>query len=117
MPEFAALIEGYRRFRLGSYREQRERYDRLMRRQQTISLEVNRRWIGRSLDVLVEEQQEGAFVGRSFRDAPEIDGLVYVSGDAGPGEIVPTRITDAAEYDLYADRVGGSPDRAGCAIL
>ena len=38
--------------------------------------------------------------GRTYRDAPEVDGLVFVSGEASPGEIVRVRITSAMEYDL-----------------
>lgn len=83
-------------------RVKRERYDRLMRRQQSISLAINRAWIGRNLDMLVEERKGDWLIGRSFRDAPEIDGLVYASGDAEPGRIVSVEVTDAAEYDLYA---------------
>lgn len=91
-------------------RVKRRRYDRAMRLQQKISLELNRQWVGRSLDVLVEGQVEaeesneagtlGQWVGRSFRDAPEIDGLVFVEGQAAVGRIVPVHITGALEYDL-----------------
>ena len=77
------------------------RYDRLMRLQQGISLERNRRFVGEKTEVLLEgSTQEGVF-GRSYRDAPEIDGVVYLSGsDAEPGQFVEARIVDATEYDL-----------------
>ena len=55
------------------------------------------------MDVLIEDSREGWLIGRSHRDAPEIDGLVFVQGDAEPGQIVRTRVTDAEEYDLYAE--------------
>ncbi len=57
-----------------------ERYHRLMSLQQGISLARNQRWVGRDLEVLVERrgQRQGEWVGRSFRDAPEIDGTVVV---------------------------------------
>ena len=84
-------------------RIKRERYDKIMRAQQKISLEVNQGWIGREMDVLIEDSREGWLIGRSHRDAPEIDGLVFVQGDAEPGQIVRTRVTDAEEYDLYAE--------------
>ena len=83
------------------------RWERLMRVQQAVSLEQNRKWIGRSLRVLVEEIVEGVDgrigVGRSFRDAPEVDGRVLIHGThAQPGEFVWARITDAQPYDLTA---------------
>jgi ribosomal protein S12 methylthiotransferase len=56
--------------------------------------------VGETLDVLVEGQGDGLSVGRSYRDAPEIDGLVLIDGDVRAGEIVPVRITGALEYDL-----------------
>ncbi len=84
------------------FRIKRERYDKLMRTQQRISLEVNQRWVGREIDVLVDERKDGWAIGRSHRDAPEIDGLVFIEGDAEPGSIVKSTITSAEAYDLYA---------------
>jgi ribosomal protein S12 methylthiotransferase len=80
-----------------------ERYERLMALQQEISLEANQAQVGRRLDVLLEGQGEGLSVGRSYRDAPEIDGMVILPGDLPVGEIVATRITGAMEYDLIAE--------------
>jgi len=77
-----------------------ERRARLMELQQGISLERNQAFVGRTLPVLVEGCDEGLSVGRSYRDAPEIDGLVIVEGDLPVGEIVPVRITGAMTYDL-----------------
>ena len=77
-----------------------ERYDRLMALQQDISLERNQSCMGKILDVLFEGQGDGLSMGRSYRDAPEIDGLVIVEGDAPLGEILPVRITGAMPYDL-----------------
>ncbi len=77
-----------------------ERYDRLMALQQDISLERNQRYIGKTLDVLFEGQGDGLSLGRSYRDAPEIDGLVIVEGSAPVGELVPVRINGAMTYDL-----------------
>jgi ribosomal protein S12 methylthiotransferase len=77
-----------------------ERYDRLMTLQQEISLERNQAFIGKTLDVLFEGQGDGISLGRSYRDAPEIDGLVLVEGDAPLGEILPVKITGAMAYDL-----------------
>ncbi|MBI4180368.1 MAG: 30S ribosomal protein S12 methylthiotransferase RimO, partial [Chloroflexi bacterium] len=55
-----------------------ERLKRLMEKQQPISLELNRAFVGHSLDVLIEGVGQGISIGRSYRDAPEIDGLVLV---------------------------------------
>jgi ribosomal protein S12 methylthiotransferase len=85
-----------------SQKVKNERYDRLMRIQQQISLEMNQAWIGKSLKVLVEEKRDGWLSGRSHRDAPEIDGLVFIPGDAPLGSFVETTVTGAESYDLYA---------------
>lgn len=84
-----------------SLKVKNERYDRLMRRQQSISLAVNRGWVGKSLPMLVEEERDGWVVGRSFRDAPEIDGLVFARGTAPLGSIVNVEVEDSEPYDLY----------------
>jgi ribosomal protein S12 methylthiotransferase len=77
-----------------------ERYDRLMTLQQGISLERNQSFIGKTLDVLFEGQGDGISLGRSYRDAPEIDGMVIVEDIVPPGELLPVRITGAMAYDL-----------------
>ena len=77
-----------------------ERYDRLMELQQGISLQVNQSYVGKTLDVLVEGFDNGISIGRSYRDAPEIDGMVLIEGKAKVGEIVSVRITGAMAYDL-----------------
>ncbi len=81
----------------------RARRDALMAAQQPLSLAANAAWVGRSLDVLVESRRGADAVGRSFRDAPEIDGLVTLTGcDAAPGTFVRARVTGAQAYDLTA---------------
>jgi len=77
-----------------------ERRARLMKQQQRISFEKNQSFVGQTLDVLIEGNGDGLSLGRSYRDAPEIDGLVIVEGDAPVGEIVPIRISGAMAYDL-----------------
>jgi ribosomal protein S12 methylthiotransferase len=77
-----------------------ERRERLMALQQRISLEKNQALVGRTLPVLIEGNGDGLSVGRSYRDAPEIDGLVIVEGEAPPGEMVPVRVSGAMTYDL-----------------
>jgi ribosomal protein S12 methylthiotransferase len=77
-----------------------DRRDRLMALQQSISLQKNQSMVGRTLTVLMEGQGEGLSLGRSFRDAPEIDGMVIVEGAAPIGAMVPVRVTGALAYDL-----------------
>jgi ribosomal protein S12 methylthiotransferase len=77
-----------------------ERYERLMELQQGISLQINQTYVGKTLDVLVEGRDKGIAIGRSYRDAPEIDGMVFIEGNAQIGEIVPVKITGAMAYDL-----------------
>jgi ribosomal protein S12 methylthiotransferase len=82
----------------------RARKDAVMCAQQAISREKNAKWIGRELDVLVESRRGDDAVGRSFRDAPEIDGSVIVTGCmARLGEMVRARVTQAEDYDLIAE--------------
>jgi ribosomal protein S12 methylthiotransferase len=77
-----------------------ERRERLMTLQQRISLARNQAQIGRVLPVLVEGNGDGLSLGRSYRDAPEIDGMVIIDGEVPPGELVPVRISGAMTYDL-----------------
>jgi ribosomal protein S12 methylthiotransferase len=77
-----------------------ERFEHLMELQQGISMQVNQSYVGKTLDVLVEGFDNGISVGRSYRDAPEIDGLVFIEGKLEIGQIVPVRITGAMTYDL-----------------
>jgi ribosomal protein S12 methylthiotransferase len=77
-----------------------ERWERLMELQQGISLEKNQAFVGRRMDVLVEGQGDGLTLGRTYRDAPEIDGMVLIEGDIPAGEMVPVQITGALAYDL-----------------
>ncbi len=74
----------------------------LMARQQAISLEKNQALVGQTLPVLIEGCGDGLSVGRSYRDAPEIDGLVFVEGEVPVGAMVNVRITGALAYDLTA---------------
>jgi ribosomal protein S12 methylthiotransferase len=82
-----------------------ERFDRFMRHQQRISTDKLRTRVGQTLQVLVEHETDEGWVARSYADAPEIDGLVYIDTDDAlqPGEFVQVRIVDSDEYDLYAE--------------
>ena len=79
-----------------------ERVEHLMQIQGEISLERNQQFIGKTLDVLVEgvDEENNIAIGRSYRDAPEIDGLVVIEGLAPVGEIVPVYIHSAITHDL-----------------
>jgi ribosomal protein S12 methylthiotransferase len=77
-----------------------ERLQRLMEKQQQISLKLNQAFIGKKLDVLIEGAGEGISIGRSYRDAPKVDGLVLVKGEIPAGQIIPVRINNAMVYDL-----------------
>jgi ribosomal protein S12 methylthiotransferase len=79
-----------------------ERLERLMLLQQNISMVRNQGMVGKHLDVLVEGYDNGISIGRSYRDAPEIDGLVLIEGQAPVGEIAPVRVTSALPHDLTA---------------
>lgn len=83
-----------------SEEEKETRLERLMTLQQGISLEKNQALIGKTLDVLIEGCNDGISVGRSYRDAPEIDGLVFVEGQAPVGQVVPVMISGAMTHDL-----------------
>jgi ribosomal protein S12 methylthiotransferase len=85
------------------------RRELLMETQQPISLQRNQAFVGHTLPVLVEGYGDGLSVGRSYRDAPEIDGLVIVEDELPVGEIVPVRITGAMVYDLVGTVDTGEP--------
>ncbi|MEO1374282.1 MAG: 30S ribosomal protein S12 methylthiotransferase RimO [Cyanobacteria bacterium J06635_10] len=80
-----------------------ERRDALMQIQQPISWKKNQLEIGKVVNVLIEQENPstGEFIGRSGRFAPEVDGQVYVRGEASLGAIVPVEIQEADIYDLY----------------
>lgn len=101
-------------------RVKRRRYQRLMEQQQAISLRRNQAQIGRTLRVLIEGESipapevgkrrakqpaERLLVGRTYRDTPEVDGFVFVRGQAPVGEFATVRITEALPYDLAGEIV------------
>ena len=88
-----------------------ERRAQVMELQQRISLEKNQALVGRELDVLIEGAGDGISVGRTYRDAPEVDGLVIVHGEWPVNAMLRVRITGAMEYDLLGEVIG-APERS-----
>lgn len=89
-----------------------ERMERLMQVQAEISLHQNQRFIGKTLDVLVEgvDDDQGISIGRSYRDAPEIDGLVVIDGLAPIGKLASVQINSAITHDLVGTLVDHNGD-------
>lgn len=85
-----------------------ERYHRFMAAQQEISAGILQNWIGRDLDVLIDDVDADGATGRSYADAPEIDGAVILEGETAlsAGDMVRVRITGADEYDLWGEPIG-----------
>lgn len=101
----AALLDGQ-----VSDRVKQRRFDEAMALQQAISLRRNQRHVGRSLRMLVEgsgtaEDGTPLVVGRSYRDAPEIDGLIWALGEAPAGDFVEMQVDRATPYDLWGEVV------------
>ena len=73
-----------------------------MRQQRPISRAFNQARVGSVVDVLVEEEEMGLYVGRSQWEAPETDGRIYIelAENLQPGQIVPVRLTKALDYDM-----------------
>src|SRR5205807_313379 len=88
--------------------EKRRRRGRLMAAARDIMVSSNQQFVGRELEVLVEGKPEADSVwhaGRSYRDAPEVDGLVLIKGAVGVGQIVRVKVERALTYDLLASPV------------
>lgn len=84
-----------------------ERYDRFMQLQQRISTERLKQKVGQTIQVLIDEVDDEGAIGRSFADAPEIDGCVYLNGEENvkPGDLVQVLIEHSDEYDLWGTKV------------
>ncbi len=86
-----------------------ERLDALMSLQQRIAFEHNRSLIGREMECIIDgpDEERGGWIGRTFGDAPDVDGCVRVDDQTlRPGDIVRLRIVAAEGYDLVAERPG-----------
>ena len=83
----------------------KERKKKIMQLQAKISKKINESFIGKTIPVLIESiVSTGEIIARSYRDAPDIDGLVYIKSDKilSPGDIHDAKVYDATEYDLFA---------------
>ena len=84
-----------------------ERRDAIMELQQDIAFDKSQDMIGQTLEVIIEGKvaDESAYVGRSYMDAPNVDGFVFVNTDEElmSGDFVPVKITGALEYDLIGE--------------
>jgi ribosomal protein S12 methylthiotransferase len=91
-----------------------DRRDRIMAAQQPIAFAFNETLIGKRLDVLIDSPApdgSGAMVGRTYTDAPDVDGVTYVAGkNLEPGDLVSCEIVASEGYDLIA-RAGSAPPR------
>ncbi|WP_366921748.1 30S ribosomal protein S12 methylthiotransferase RimO [Metallumcola ferriviriculae] len=93
-----------------SQREKEKRLDILMEMQRHITADKNSQLIGKKIDVIIEgisSDYPEYKVGRSQRQAPEVDGIVYVTTSVEPGEIISVRITGVwGDYDLLGEDAG-----------
>lgn len=84
-----------------------ERRDEIMELQQEIAFEKAESLVGRVLDVMIEGKvaDEPAYVGRTYMDSPNVDGLIFVNADLQlmSGDFVRVKVTGAAEYDLIGE--------------
>ena len=83
----------------------KQRKKQLMELQQKISKEINNKLIGKKVDCIIEAiNSNGLVVGRTYKDAPEVDGLIFINTKTPvtPGDIITVKITGAVEYDLAA---------------
>ncbi len=94
---------------------QQERLGRLMMLQEDISEERLQRKIGKTITVLVDEVDEEGAIARSDADAPEIDGLVYITNgqDLHAGDLIEVTVTNSDTHDLWAE-VKVDPCLSGC---
>jgi ribosomal protein S12 methylthiotransferase len=83
----------------------RRRFDIIMMRQQEIASQLNQALIGKVIEAMIERQEKNIYVARSEKDAPEVDGCVFVHSarKLKPGEIIKVKITSAYEYDLVGE--------------
>lgn len=77
------------------------RFHRVMELQNSIAREVNKRFLGKTMEVLIEELN----YGRTYADAPDVDGVVYINGNGfKKGDLIKAKITDTMDYDLVGEK-------------
>jgi ribosomal protein S12 methylthiotransferase len=83
-----------------------ERWHRFMAAQKAVSAGLLAEKVGRVIDVLIDEVDDDGAMGRSKWDAPEIDGSVFLNGEAGvkAGDIIRAKVVEADDYDLWAEK-------------
>ena len=85
-------------------RIKKDRKNRILKLQSEISYEINSKLVSKKIPCIVEEiRDDGIVVARSYKDAPEVDGLVYIKTDKHltPCDIELVKITDFDNYDLF----------------
>lgn len=91
-----------------SNRTKRARLERLVSLQETISLERQGAFVGEELDVVIDTVGDGLVEGRSFREAPEVDGVIEIRGaraSLAPGDLIRVVVREAFEHDMVAEEV------------
>lgn len=88
-------------------KEKRLRQKLLLDAQREISLKNNEVSIGQVFDVIIDREENGQYVGRTYKDAPEIDQEVYINNNNGLriGDIISAKIYDFEEFDLFAEKM------------
>lgn len=88
-------------------KEKRLRQKLLLDAQREISLKNNEFSIGQTFDVIIDRVENGQYIGRTYKDAPEIDQEVYINNnnDLRIGDIISAKIYDFEEFDLFAEKV------------
>lgn len=89
--------------------EKQARWEAFMAHQQAISADKLQKRVGQEMGVLIDQVTEEGAIGRTYADAPDIDGLVYLDGETQvqPGNQVKVKITDANDYDLWGQLIEG----------
>ena len=86
-----------------------ERRDEIMELQQEIAFEKAENMVGKTLEVMIEGKvaDENAFVGRTYMDAPNVDGLIFVNADVPlmSGDFCRVKVTGALDYDLIGEMI------------
>jgi len=95
-------------YNLATIKEKVESFieNKILKLQKTISNSINKALVGTSISCIVEQiREDGLVVLRSYKDAPDVDGLVYAKTDKVlvPGDIWDVKITDFSDYDLFGE--------------